>query len=61
LAAAQASSGDFQRAVRTTERAIELATDAERALYEERVAMYKRSQPLRIAPAGDVQQAGYEQ
>jgi tetratricopeptide (TPR) repeat protein len=61
LAAAQASSGDFQRAVRTTERAIELATDAERALYEERVAMYKRSQPLRIAPAVDVQQAGYEQ
>jgi tetratricopeptide (TPR) repeat protein len=61
LAAAQAASGDFQTATRTISRAIELAPPSERSVYQDRMQLYRSSQPYQIAPLGEVQQAGYEQ
>ncbi len=61
LAAAQASVGDFPAATQTIRRAIELASPSERSVYQDRMQMYRQSQPYRIAPLGEVQQAGYEQ
>jgi tetratricopeptide (TPR) repeat protein len=62
LAAAQASAGDFRHAVETMRQAIEVARPSERSVYQDRMQMYRRSTPYRIAPmAGGVQQAGYQQ
>jgi tetratricopeptide (TPR) repeat protein len=61
LAAAQAASGDFQNATRTISRAIELAPPSERSVYQDRMQLYRNSQPYQIAPLAEVQQAGYEQ
>ena len=60
LAAAHASAGDYRRAVTTIHQAIELAPTSERAMYEDRLEMYRQSQPLRISPHGSVQQAHYQ-
>jgi len=61
LAAAQASTGDFEAARQTVRRAIDLAPPSERSVYQDRLQMYRRSTPYRIAPLEKVQQAGYEQ
>ena len=61
LAAAQASTGDFEAARQTVRRAIDLAPPSERSVYQDRLQMYRRSTPYRIAPLDKVQQAGYEQ
>jgi tetratricopeptide (TPR) repeat protein len=60
LAAAQASAGDFSTATQTVRQAVELAGPAEREVYEQRLLMYQRAKPYRIAPVGEVVQASYE-
>lgn len=59
LAAAQANAGDFTAAQITQAKAIELAPAGERALYQERLAMYQSSQPFRTEPAQPIHQATY--
>ncbi len=62
LAAAQASAGDFRSAVESIRRAIELAPANERDVYQNRLGMYQRAKPYRIAPIQQqVSQASYEQ
>ena len=61
LAAAQASTGDFEAAMQTIRRAIDLASPSERSVYQDRLQMYRRSTPYRIAPLSEVQQVAYEQ
>jgi len=61
LAAAQASTGDFEAAMQTVRHAIDLASPSERSVYQDRLQMYRRSTPYRIAPINNVQQVGYEQ
>jgi tetratricopeptide (TPR) repeat protein len=61
LAAAQASTGDFEAAMQTVRHAIDLAPPSERSVYQDRLQMYRHSTPYRIAPLQEVQQAGYEQ
>jgi tetratricopeptide (TPR) repeat protein len=61
LAAAQASAGDFSAATQTVRQALELAGPAEREVYEQRLLMYQRAKPYRIAPVGEVVQASYEE
>jgi tetratricopeptide (TPR) repeat protein len=61
LAAAQASTGDFEAAMQTVRHAIDLAPPSERSVYQDRLQMYRHSTPFRIAPLQEVQQAGYEQ
>ena len=60
LAAAQAGVGDFEAAAQTIRRAIELAPPSERSVYQDRLQMYRKSTPYRIAPLEGVRQAGYE-
>jgi tetratricopeptide (TPR) repeat protein len=60
LAAAHASAGDYRQAVATIRQAIDLAPASERGMYEDRLEMYRQSQPLRIAPMGSVRQAHYQ-
>lgn len=60
LAAAQASGGDFQSAAATIRRAIEIAPSSERSVYQDRMQLYRQSQPYVIEPVGSVQQAAYE-
>jgi tetratricopeptide (TPR) repeat protein len=61
LAAALASTGDFPAAMQTLRQAIEIAPDDERAVYEDRLIMYQRAKPYRIAPVRDVAQVSYEE
>jgi tetratricopeptide (TPR) repeat protein len=61
LAAAQASAGDFSVAMQTMRRAIELAHDDDRDVYQDRLMLYQRAKPYRIAPLRDVTQVNYEQ
>lgn len=61
LAAAQASAGDFRQAVESIRRAIDLAPASERSVYEDRLRLYRRSQPLLMEPISAVQQAQYQQ
>jgi tetratricopeptide (TPR) repeat protein len=61
LAAAQACAGDFEAAAQSARRAIELAPDDERDAYEQRLALYEKSQPYRIESDDEVViQASYE-
>lgn len=60
LAAAQASAGDFPAAMQAVRQALHLAPDDQRELYETRLLMYQHAKPYRIAPVGEVVQAGYE-
>ena len=61
LAAAQASAGDFAAAMQSIHKAIELAPADERDTYNERLAMYQKAKPYRIAPVERVaQQASYQ-
>jgi tetratricopeptide (TPR) repeat protein len=60
MAAALASAGEFRGAVQTVRRAIELAPDKERVVYQDRLQLYQHSQPFRIAPLRPVSQASYE-
>jgi tetratricopeptide (TPR) repeat protein len=59
LAAALASRGDFRGAVTTVRRAIQLAPDAERGTYQQRLAMYQKSQSFELRPQRSVRQAGF--
>jgi tetratricopeptide (TPR) repeat protein len=62
LAAAQACNGDFDQAVESIRRAIEIAPASERSVYQDRLRLYRRSQPLFMEPiSGGVQQAQYQQ
>ncbi len=61
LAAAQASSGDFDGAMKSIRRAIELAPVDERDSYKDRQVMYQQAKPYRIAPVERLaQQASYQ-
>jgi Flp pilus assembly protein TadD len=61
LAAAQANAGDFEAAMNSARRAIELAPTDERDAYKARLVMYQQARPYRIAPVERLaQQASYE-
>jgi tetratricopeptide (TPR) repeat protein len=61
LAAAQASSGDFDAAMKSIHRAIQLAPVDERDSYKDRLVMYQQAKPYRIAPIERLaQQASYQ-
>ena len=61
LAAAQASSGDFDAAMKSINRAIQLAPIDERDSYKDRLVMYQQAKPYRIAPIERLaQQASYQ-
>ena len=60
LAAAQASAGDFTAASQTVRQAMELASPAERDIYQDRLSMYQHSKPYLIAPVRPVSQASYQ-
>jgi tetratricopeptide (TPR) repeat protein len=62
LAAAQACSGDFAAAMKSIQRAIELAPVDERDSYKDRLVMYQQAKPYRIAPVERLtaQQASYQ-
>jgi tetratricopeptide (TPR) repeat protein len=61
LAAAQASSGDFDAAMKSINRAIQLAPVDERDSYKDRLVMYQQAKPYRIAPIERLaQQASYQ-
>lgn len=59
LAAAQASRGDFRAAVATARRAIQLAPESQRGVFQQRLAMYQQSQSFQLRPRRSVQQATY--
>lgn len=61
LAAAQANAGDFEAAMNTVHKAIDVSSDDERAAYEDRMHLYERAKPFRIAPIEHTaQQASFE-
>lgn len=61
LAAAQASAGDFAAAMDSVRHAIELAPADERDSYKDRLILYQKAKPYRIAPIEHVaQQVSYE-
>lgn len=61
LAAAQASAGNFEAAMATVHKAIKLAPEEERGAYHDRLLLYEKAKPFRIAPIEHVaQQASYE-
>ncbi len=61
LAAAQASAGDFDAAMQSIHKAIELAPADEREAYKDRLVVYQQAKPYRIAPIERVaQQASYQ-
>lgn len=61
LAAAQASAGDFAAAMDSVRHAIQLAPADERDSYKDRLNLYQKAKPYRIAPVERVaQQVSYE-
>jgi tetratricopeptide (TPR) repeat protein len=61
LAAAQANVGDFDAAMDSVRKAIQLAPVDERDAYKDRLAIYQQAKPYRIAPIEQrAQQASYE-
>jgi tetratricopeptide (TPR) repeat protein len=60
LAAALASAGQFPGAIETVRRAIDLAPNDQRSVYQNRLQLYEHSQPFRIAPLRPAVQANYE-
>jgi tetratricopeptide (TPR) repeat protein len=60
LAAAEASAGDFTAAMKTMRQALQIAPAEEREVYQDRLQLYQRARPYRIAPVRDVAQATYE-
>jgi hypothetical protein len=61
LAAAQASAGDFQAAMESVRKAIDLAPQDERGAYKDRFVMYQQAKPYRIAPIErETKQVSYE-
>lgn len=60
LAAALASAGDFSAAMQTIRQAIEIAPADERDVYLDRLKLYERARPYRIAPVRGVAQVSYE-
>jgi len=62
LAAAQASAGDFASAMDSVRKAIELAPVDERDAYRDRLNLYQKAKPYRIAPIERMaQQVSYEE
>ncbi len=59
LAAAQAAAGDFSAALKTIDRAIEVAADDDKPNYQWRRGLYQRGQPYITEPASSIQQASY--
>ncbi|MCH2114659.1 MAG: tetratricopeptide repeat protein [Pirellulales bacterium] len=60
LAAALASSGDFDKAVATISQAIELAPEGAAFAYLPRQQMYQERQPFHTEPVGNIAHAVYE-
>jgi tetratricopeptide (TPR) repeat protein len=60
LAAAHASSGDFELAIEKLQEAIETAPHESRIAYRERLRQYQDQQPFYTEPVEDVSQAVYE-
>ncbi len=61
LAAAQANAGDFEAAMNSARKAIELAPVQDRDAYKERLVMYQQAKPYRIAPIDRMtQQVSYQ-
>jgi tetratricopeptide (TPR) repeat protein len=61
LAAAQANAGNFDAAMKSIHKAIELAPADERDSYKDRLVMYQQAKPYRIAPVERLaQQASYQ-
>ncbi len=60
LAAALASNGQFEEAITTVTRAVDLAPENAKYTYLTRLQLYQDSQPFRTEPIGDVSQATYE-
>ena len=60
LAAAQANAGDFDAAMDSLEKAIDLAPTEECEAYKERMVMYQQAKPYRISPMQHVAQVSYE-
>lgn len=60
LAAAQASSGEFDEAIKTLEEAIQIAPHDARSAYRSRLQMYQAGQIYLTEPPADVAQAVYE-
>jgi tetratricopeptide (TPR) repeat protein len=60
LAAAEASAGDFTAAMHTLRQAIQIAPSDEREVYQDRLQLYQRAKPYRIAPLRGVAQVSYD-
>jgi tetratricopeptide (TPR) repeat protein len=61
LGAAQASAGDFEAAMSSVRKAIDLAPAEERESYNARLSLYQQAKPYRISPMDfDTEQASYE-
>lgn len=62
LAAAQANAGDFEAAMNSVRKAIDLTPEDERGPYHDRLLMYERAKPYRIAPIEHTaHQASYDE
>ncbi len=59
LSVAQAAGGDFDAAKASIDRALELASESEKANYQWRRSLYERGQPYVAEPASNIQQASY--
>jgi len=60
LAAALASAGQYNEAIRTLQDALAIAPDKSKPAYSQRLQLYRQRQPFRTEPAGDVSQAVFE-
>jgi tetratricopeptide (TPR) repeat protein len=61
LAAAQASGGDFAAAAESIRKAIQLAAEGEREVYQDRLAMYQHGEAYVISPVRPVAQVSYQE
>lgn len=60
LAAALASAGDYSAAMQTMRQAIQIAPSDERDVYQDRLKLYQKAKPYRIAPVPGVAQVSYQ-
>jgi len=60
LAAALASNGQFEKAIATVTRAVDMAPEDAKFSYLSRLQLYQDSEPFRTEPAGNVSQVVYE-
>lgn len=60
LAAALAANGQFDEAIATETRAVDMAPEDAKFTYLSRLQLYQQQEPFRTEPVGDVSQATYE-